>query len=180
MLKLAHGQLNKLLRPKLAPSDLVQTALWKMHQAFGDESFDNIGGFRAWLLKILANEATDAGRRYVQAQSRDVSGEQSLSHPETQIWIRRLSASLSRSAMGDSFARQRMDDVLETALATLPPHYRLALRLRYFEKLTFEAMGLKLERSADAARASAGTALAKLREKLQVSEPPTDDSKPSP
>lgn len=178
MLKLAHRQLNRSLRAKVAPSDLVQTAMWKAHQAFGDQTFASVGGFRAWLVKILDNEAVDAGRRYAQSQKRDVSREQSLSSPETQVWIRRLSASLSKSALGDSFVSQRINDVL-VALDLLPSHYRLALRLRYFEKLSFEAMGEKLERTTDSARMLHNRALSKLRELLRDSDACTDDSEPT-
>lgn len=178
MLKLANQQLGLAIRPKVAPSDLVQVALMKAAQSFGEETFAARSNFVAWLKTILSNEAANAGRRFRQAQKRDITREQSLSNPETLAWLQQLSASLSQSELGGASVRQRVEDVMQ-ALATLPPHYQLTLRLRYFEKLRFEAISRKLERSPDAVRVLHNRAIRSLRDKLQSKTIPAGGSNPT-
>lgn len=167
LLKLAYQRLEGPLRTKVAPSDLVQTTVWKATQAFPSERFDNQKGFVAWLVTILKNEAADIRRRYGGAQKRDVSRERPLHAAEVQQWLNQLSATLSG---GDAtqFQTHETMERLSSAMARLPSHYQLVLHLRYFQKLTFPAIGVQLERSADAARVLHNRALARLRKELPI------------
>jgi RNA polymerase sigma-70 factor (ECF subfamily) len=167
LMKLAHQRLKGALRTKVAPSDLVQTTVWKATQNFGAEQFAGRSGFLAWLVTILKNEATDARRRYRVAKKRDVSRERPLFSAETQNWLNQLSASLSVS---DAVLSERHETVehLLAALQRLPPHYQLVLRLRFFDKLDFGAIGEKLERTCDAARVLNKRALKRLRRELTL------------
>ena len=164
-MKLAQQRIQGALRVKVAPSDLVQSTVWKATQNFSAEEFADRNGFLAWLVTILKHEAADLRRRYREAQKRDLSRERPLFSPETQQWLSRLSASLSVS---DACTSPR-GDILEELLAALdrlPTHYQLVLRLRYYQRLKFEAIGRKLGRTADAARVLHNRALKKIRDEL--------------
>lgn len=165
LMKLAHRRLKGALRTKVAPSDLVQTTVWKATQNFGDEQFAERRGFLAWLTTILKNEAADARRRYREAKKRDVSRERPLFSAETQKWLNQLSASLSISDEV-RFGRHGTVEQLMAMVQRLPAHYQLVLRLRYYDKLDFKAIGEQLERTPDAARVLHNRALTRLRNEL--------------
>lgn len=171
LLYLATRRLRGRLRSKAGASDLVQLAEWNARENFAEQQFKTRQGFHAWLLTILDNQAADVGRRFVSAKKRDVSRERRLSSPEAKAWLQRLSARLSERP-GQTRAADDLEEVM-LAFQTLPPHYQLVLRLRYFEMRDFQAIGDRIDRPADAARMLHNRAIARLRELL--APPPNDE-----
>ncbi len=165
LLKLAHRRVRGALRAKIGASDIVQATIWKATQHFPAQNFAERKKFLAWLISILKNEATDVRRQFHDADKRNISRECSLFSPETKHWLSRLSASLSGANVVISPQGHTIEDLL-AALGGLPSHYQFVLRLRYYEKLTFEAIGARLERTADAARVLHNRALKKIRAEL--------------
>lgn len=165
LMKLAHKRLTGNLATKVAPSDLVQTTVWKATLNFQNEQFDARSNFLAWLITILKNEVTNVRRWYRDAKKRDVSRERPLFAADTRVWLSQLSASLSANDAALTARRESIDELL-IALGRLPTHYQLVLRYRYFNKLSFGAIGNKLERTYDAARILHNRALQRLRKEL--------------
>jgi RNA polymerase sigma-70 factor (subfamily 1) len=161
LIYLADRRLRGCLRPKVGASDIVQQAEMRARQNFALQEFSSRKGFHAWLLTILDNQIADMGRRFVGTKKRDVSRERSLFSPETQDWLRLLSARLSTHAR-DSNAVESLEHV-RAALSCLPAHYQMVLQLRYFDMLGFEAIGQRIGRPADAARMLHNRALTRLR-----------------
>jgi RNA polymerase sigma-70 factor (subfamily 1) len=161
LLYLADRRLRGPLRPKVGASDIVQVTELNARRNFASKEFTDRKGFHAWLLTILDNQIADMGRRFVSTKKRDVSRERSLFCPETQDWLRLLSARLS-TRVQDSNTAESLEQV-KAALSCLPAHYQMVLRLRYFDMLGFEAIGERLGRPADAARMLHNRALARLR-----------------
>lgn len=175
---LASRQLRGALRSKVGASDLVQTTVWKATQKFADEQFANRQGFHAWLLIILDHAAADLRRRFFDAQKRDVSRERSLASPEMEAWLQRLSTKISPTdaAMDAADTMQRVTAALEQ----LTPHYRLVLRLRYFERLSFVEIGKQIDRPSDAARMLHNRALARLKSLLTEKDDDRDGATQAP
>lgn len=165
LIQLAKQRITGALCAKIAPSDIAQATVWKAAQDFDPDQFAKRKDFAAWLLTILKHELADARRRFQIAQKRDVSRERPLFSQETQQWLVQLSARLSNGPNSDLKCIPDIDEVLG-AVGRLPPHYQLVIRLRYFERLRFEEIGQKLERSADAARVLHNRAIEKLQNEL--------------
>lgn len=166
LLRLADNHITPALRPKVGPSDLVQSAEWNATQGFPHTNFENRHGFVAWLVKILANEAVDMRRRFLHTKKRDVAREQPLHSRQTLHWLEQLSASLSNSGPQNSWYAGHLEQ-LQFAMERLPKHYQLVLKLRYAEKQSFAAIAEKLDRSYDGVRMLAKRALARLEVELK-------------
>ncbi len=171
LLKLANDRLQGSIRRKVAPSDLVQVTSLKATEGFGTARFANRHGFLAWLKTLLQNEANAIHRFYRVSKKRDIARE------------RPLDESLAGSRLGPA-ARQRISELaadgsgrhgipsssiddLMLAITRLPPHYELVLRLRYYENLSFAAIGRRIDRSSDAARVLHQRALKRLVGELE-------------
>jgi RNA polymerase sigma-70 factor (subfamily 1) len=164
LLYLAGRRLHARLRPKAGASDLVQLTEWKARENFAEQVFANRQRFHAWLLTILDNQVADVGRRFVSAKKRDVSRECPLSSPEAKDWLHRLSTRVSARAE-QKHGAETLEEVM-LAFQTLPAHYQLVLKLRYFEMRSFQAIGDQIERPTDAARMLHNRAIAHLRKLL--------------
>lgn len=153
LLLVANKELPADVRPKVAPSDIVQETFVEAREAFAE--FPGIAAheFRAWLKRILINNTKDAIRHYRVVQKRQVSRELSLE-------------ATADAAMGtfpgrpvadpspSQCARLHEDRVrLTAALERLPESHRQVIELRNFEQLSFVEIGERTQRTASAARA---------------------------
>jgi RNA polymerase sigma factor (sigma-70 family) len=165
LLSLANSRLNTTLQVKVAPSDVVQNTVWNATRNFQPENFPNRAMLLAWLVKILDNEAALVRRKFVRSKNRDVRREVSLNGLLGERILKQLSVSLSASQLG---VEQLTLDVglLQRALAQLPKHYQLALRLRYLDGLSFAVTAELLGRSYDGARMLCQRALQQLKAEM--------------
>jgi RNA polymerase sigma-70 factor (ECF subfamily) len=163
LLKLANDRLQGSIRRKVAPSDLVQVTSLKATQGFGTATFANRHGFIAWLKSLLQNEANAIHRFYRLAKKRDISREQSLDGSVVRERVSQLAAEESEP---HGVSSNSIDDLM-LAIARLPVHYEFVLRLRYYENLSFAAIGKKIDRSSDAARILHQRALKRLAGELE-------------
>src|SRR5262245_41989391 len=144
---LAGLQVGARLRAKLDPSDLVQQALLKAHQARGGFRGGSSAEMAAWLRQILARTLADA-LRDLNRERRDVSRERSL-----EMALDESSARLERwlvdsgLAPGDAAERNEQLLRLADALAELPEPQRRAVLLRYYEGRSLPEIGQRLKRS---------------------------------
>lgn len=126
--------------------DTVQDALLKSYRAI--DSFR--GGFRAWFLRIVYNQAVDSGRR----RSTRSGHESAAAVPE---------GSPSREAapeQRETLARVR------AAIARLPERRRAALHLRVVDGMAYAQIGEVLGITAASARVYVVRARHELRERL--------------
>jgi RNA polymerase sigma-70 factor (ECF subfamily) len=153
---LATTQLDRRLRRRMNPSDLVQETMLAAHRDFAKFRGSTEREFLAWLRQILIHCLHHAIETHVKAKMRDVRCE---------VSIERVSAALDRSVVrlaqvladpGPSPsvpARQREHAVaLANQLAKLRPQYRDVIVLRNLQGLSFEEVAERMNRKPGAVR----------------------------
>jgi RNA polymerase sigma-70 factor, ECF subfamily len=164
---LAGLHMDPRLRGKLDPSDLVQDALLKAHQALHQFHGSSDRERMAWLRQILANTLANAVRDFTRAK-RDVALERSLeaalqeSSSRLELWL---------AASGDSPGQraERDEQVLRVSreLAALPEPQRQALLLKYCQGWSMADIGRHLDRTPAAVASLVRRGLERLRERLR-------------
>lgn len=153
---LARTQINRRIRPRVSPSDVVQET---MLEAFRD--FNQFGGvterqLMAWLRQILINNLFRFIEQHLNTGKRDA---------RLEIPIGELTDGINRTAMsfGQFFqsptsspsvsaSRREVGVIISDLLTQLPPQYREVVILRNLRGLSFDEIAAELERSSGAAR----------------------------
>ncbi len=149
LLLVANEELPPDIRQKVAASDLVQETFVDAQEAF--PGFPGAGPeeFRAWLRRILLNNATDAIRRYRHARKRDIGRELHLDAASAGR-VRGL-VSEETSPSRNAHNHEERDRVIQ-ALTRLSDEHQRIIELRNIEQLTFIEIGRLTHRTPSAAR----------------------------
>lgn len=153
---LATTQLDRRLRRRMSPSDLVQETMLAAYRDFGQFRGGTEREFLAWLRQILINCLHHAIEAHLGAKMRDVRCE---------VSIEQVSAALDRTAVSfaqvladrgpspSAVVRQRERVVaLADQLAKLRPHYRDVIVLRNLQGLPFDEVAERMNRRPGAVR----------------------------
>jgi RNA polymerase sigma-70 factor (ECF subfamily) len=153
---LATTQLDRKLRRRMNPSDLVQETMLGAHRDFSQFRGGSEQELLAWLRQILINCLHHAIETHVKAKRRDVRCE---------ISIEQVSAAVDRSAAdfaqvladpgpSPSTPARRREQALALAdqLAKLKPQYREVIILRNLQGLSFEEVAARMNRKTAAVR----------------------------
>jgi RNA polymerase sigma-70 factor (ECF subfamily) len=147
---LATTQLDRKLRRRMSPSDLVQETMLAAHRDFARFRGGTEREFLAWLRQILIHCLHHAIEAHLKAKMRDVRCE---------VSIERVNAALDRSVV--NFAQVLADPgpspsvplrerervvVLANQLARLRPEYRDVIVLRNLQGLSFEEVAERMNR----------------------------------
>jgi RNA polymerase sigma-70 factor (ECF subfamily) len=167
LLAIAHAELDETLRGKLAVSDVVQETLLRVQQ--------NFAGFRgtaedellAWLRQILANYLKDVRRSFRRTEKRNIEREVHGRFRSDASAIGVEGVAVDSVTPGRTVAALEETERLRAALAGLPDEYRTVLALRTWERLSFDEVGRRMGRSADAARMLWARAVKKLTAALR-------------
>lgn len=150
LLQTANQELSADLQAKVAPSDLVQDTFIEANR-----DFEKFRGFSrdqmsAWLKQVLLNNIADAQRTFRISQKRDIGLEVPLlAASQSEQFAPALRFDDSPSAV---LERKEECAIVQDAILSLPEKYRAVITLRHQDNLTFEAIGLELNCSAEAAR----------------------------
>lgn len=153
---LATARLDRKLRARVCPSDLVQETMLEAIRDFAQFRGQTEAEFLAWLRRILINNMRRLVEKHVLAEKRDVRREISLERLGGAV--ERSSARLgsildNRDCTPSELIQRRESVVLVTdCLARLRPQYREVLILRNFRDLPFERVAEKMDRSSGAVR----------------------------
>ena len=164
---LAWLQVDRRLRGKLDPSDLVQEAFLEAHRDFAQFRGATEAELLAWLRQVLVRNLANQVRRYLGTQGRDVRLERELSRE-----VEESSAALGRalaapgSSPSDRAARREQSVRLADALEQLPGDYRAVIVLRHLEGLAFPEVAARLGRTVESVKKVWARALARLRGQL--------------
>jgi RNA polymerase sigma-70 factor (ECF subfamily) len=111
-----------------AASDVTQQVFLKLMTSIGD--FRGDAEFSTWLYRLVVNACMDAGRRRKSdAVTTDRSHLEMLAGPASQE---------------QDYARAQMANSVRAAVSALPPKFRIAVLLRYFDDLSYEQMAKAL------------------------------------
>ncbi len=151
LLLIAQQELEPELQAKGGASDLVQETFLKAHRHFGRFHGDTEGELLAWLRRMLLNNLIDFRRLYWETAKRQAHKEIPLagggSSCEHAPELAGSEPTPSRIAMEGEQAQ-----AIAQALDRLPDDYRQVLIWRQQEELTFDEIGRRMNRSADAVR----------------------------
>jgi RNA polymerase sigma-70 factor (ECF subfamily) len=160
---LARTGLDVSLQGKADPSDLVQDALLKASQRFGQFRGATDAELAGWLRQILARCLADFVRRY-RTGGRRAGREQSLDQllNRSSQAMERILASNS-SSPSSTAQRRDLGVVLSDALAQLDEDYREVIVLHHLQGLDWDEVARRMGRSAGAVRMLWTRALKQLR-----------------
>lgn len=167
---LVLAQLEKNLRVRVSPSDVVQETFFEAHRDFPQFRGQSSAEFLAWLRRILVNNLCRVVEQHILAEKRDVRREVSLERLATALEqsTARLEAVIPDPGSSPSAGahRREIEIVLADQLAELPSDYRDVIVLRHIEALPFDEIGRRMERSSGAVRMLWLRAVKMLRERL--------------
>ncbi|MCA9054418.1 MAG: sigma-70 family RNA polymerase sigma factor [Planctomycetaceae bacterium] len=166
---LARSQVETWMKTKVDASDLVQQTLLEAHRGFQEFRGVSEGEWLAWLRMILTHNAQDFVRRYRQTEKRAVRREVSLDAP-----LPGLSASFRREPVdADSetpsqlLSRQEQEIALANAIGQLSPDHQEVIILRNLQRLPFDEVAERMNRSRPAAQMLWMRAIKRLEELLR-------------
>ena len=163
----ARSQVETWLRVKVDASDLVQQTMLEAHRDFDRFQGGSEGEWLAWLKKILAHNAADFVRSYRGTAKRRAQREVRFRDPADSI-----SRGAPEPAAPDATPSQeflQLDNELRVtaALAELPPDYQEVIVLRNLQRLTFNEVAQRMDRSRPAVQMLWMRAIKKLQKALE-------------
>ena len=169
LLYVASQNLDRRVQGKCGPSDIVQNTLMNAANAFGSFRGDTSGALHAWLNEILRNELATASRKYLGTAKRNVRREQ-ITKTESQFW--RVQRQITDTVATPSSEAIISEDAAElrAAMTRLPEDYRNVLILRNWERLSFQQIAARFDRSENAVKKLWARALTRLESELFDSE----------
>jgi RNA polymerase sigma-70 factor, ECF subfamily len=163
---LAESRLDRRLRAKIDPSDIVQETMLQAFKAWGDLRGASEGERLAWLRQILMRTLLHAVRDFGRAK-RNVAREQPLVRVADQSSLQ-LAALVAADQTSPSQVAQRAEELLRVAdaLAELPEEQRTAVLAYYWRGATVKEIGVELERSGAAVAGLIYRGVKKLNQQL--------------
>jgi len=146
LLAIATKRLRRELWHKIAPSDIVQEALFDASQRPNRQDDMDEGHLKAWLRRIVVNKVIDTHRRFLGTEKRGIAKERSLdaAPPENLAAADSTPSSLASKI-------ERVDSLLG-ALNRLPEDRRVIMQLRYHEGLAFDEIAERTGRTTSSVR----------------------------
>lgn len=162
LLRLARRELRPSVQAKGSPSDVVQETFVKALREIDTFQGCTPEQLLAWLRIILEHTVSNFRRQFHTGKrevAREVSGETVILREDP----RHAAPSASDKAISNEQVR-----LVRKALAQLPEHYAEVIRLRQVERLSFEEIGERTGRTAEAARKLWVRTLAEMGRRLRL------------
>jgi RNA polymerase sigma-70 factor (ECF subfamily) len=164
---LAELHLDRRLRGKLDPADVVQQTMLRAYSAIGELRSDDPDVLTAWLRRILSSTLADAVRHY-ERDKRDIHLERSI-----EADIDRSASGMAAWLMADQTSPSRRVEKNEEllrlvdALARLPDRMREVVVLKHCQGWTLQQIADHIGRSVPAVASLLRRGLAELRRELE-------------
>lgn len=167
LLAIADRELDADLKAKGGASDLVQDAFLEAQQDFARFEGSTEDELRAWLRALLQHRLAKFARQYRQTQKRGIDREVSLDAGNSSASPGQTVAADTPTPSQEVMALEQAQAVQQT-LQGLPEDYRTVITLRYQEDLSFEEIGQRMQRSAEAARKLWWRAIERLQDEMEA------------
>lgn len=169
---LADAQLDRRVRQRVSPSDLVQETLLEAHRDFPKFNGTTEAELVCWLRKILVHNLIHVTEKHISAEKRDVRREISLQRIRASVEQSNsrfeviLAAKLATPSAEAGMHEQLRE--LADAIAQLPDDQRQVIVLRHLEGMRFADIADQMERTSGACRMLWLRAMDRLRELLEA------------
>lgn len=162
----ARAQVESWLRAKVDASDLVQQTLLEAYRDFHKFRGQTEAEWLAWLRQILAHNAANFVRHYRGTSKRQAQREVPLADAHG-VMPRNDPADQGESP-SQQLLRKERQWLLADALAQLAPDHREVILLRNLQRLPFDEVAERMERSRPAVQMLWMRAMQKLQECLAL------------
>jgi RNA polymerase sigma-70 factor (ECF subfamily) len=160
LLLIANREEPRDLRPKVAPSDLVQDTFVEAKRDLDLFRGTTAEQFRGWLQMILLHNAADATKQYRDTAMRQLGLEISLDdYGEQEIGLDRT---VAEGSPGSQVVASDELERLETALGKMTPELRRVVELRNLQGCTFAEIEQRIKVSRHTVRKLWSCALVEL------------------
>ncbi|MEZ6072643.1 MAG: sigma-70 family RNA polymerase sigma factor [Pirellulales bacterium] len=166
LLLVANHRLPAEVRQKEGASDLVQNTIVEACNGIAKFVGSTPEEFQVWIRQILVHNVADAQRRYQISEKRQVSRELSLDRDVSTANVRNEQAS-KEPTPSKAASRAEEARLLEALLKRLPLDYQQVLRLRNESALTFDDIGMEMDRSGEAVRKLWTRAIERLKKEME-------------
>lgn len=168
LLLIANRELDEQLKAKGGGSDLVQETFYEAQRDFARFTGSSQDEMLAWLRRILLNNVANFRRFHLETGKRNAGLEIPIQEDSSHDIGPDL-ASPQQTPSQWAIKNERIA-AIDDALARLPDDQRHAIILRNQQHLSFEAIGARIGRTADAARKLWARAVERLQEELGQSD----------
>jgi RNA polymerase sigma-70 factor, ECF subfamily len=163
----ARAQTESWLRAKVDASDLVQQTLLEAYRDFHKFRGTTEAEWLAWLRQILAHNAANFVRHYRGTAKRQAHREVALKQPGDDTNARGAPDPADNAeSPSQQLLRKEQELQVAEALAQLTPDHREVILLRNLERLSFDDVAQRMDRSRPAAQMLWMRAMRKLQEIL--------------
>ena len=163
---LADEELGSAIKVKASASDLVQDSFLEAKRDFGQFTGQSTVEFQAWLRRLLLNNVANMIRSYQGTEKRDITRET----PASNCNLHQIRPLAGQGKTASSIVmKNELLDSLQLAIQKLPGHYQDVIQWRNYDRASFEEIGERLERSAEAARKLWVRAVELLQQELDTS-----------
>jgi RNA polymerase sigma-70 factor (ECF subfamily) len=152
LIVVANQELDRDLRAKLAPSDIVQETFVTAQRAFDRFGGQSQEALLAWLRKILINKVAETRRHYYGTQRRALAREAAPAESAYGTGTARME-SASNLTPHRQLVTSETEERISRAMGRLSSDHQEVIRFRNWELLAFDEIGRRMDRSAGAARA---------------------------
>jgi RNA polymerase sigma-70 factor (ECF subfamily) len=170
---LAQEDLDPALRSKGGASDLVQETFLEAQRDFHQFQGNSEEELRAWLRQLLRHNLADFSRRY-RTGKRGFGREQPLEPGDSSTGGDGGLAAPQPSPSQAAVTHEQAEALWRT-LDRVPDDYRQVLLLRHQEKLSFEEIAQRMDRSGQAVRQLWARAVRRVRSEMEK----PDEHKPA-
>jgi len=163
---LARSHVEGRLKAKADASDLVQQTMLEAYRDFAHFRGGSEKEWLAWLKRILAHNAAEFVRHYRGTGKRQVGREIAIQAGGDTSQLPAVQPADPGESPSQQFLRKERELIIADALAQLPPEYREVICLRNLQRLPFDEVAQRMDRSRPAAQMLWMRALHRLREVL--------------